>query len=64
VRWTPPSRIEDAVATERTHPRQALTLFNVTGHPALAIMAGLSSGSLPLSFELVGRTSLRQRFSR
>ncbi|HVH78742.1 MAG TPA: amidase [Stellaceae bacterium] len=51
----PPSRIEDAEATERTYPRQARTPFNVTGHPALAMMAGLSSGGLPLSVQFVGR---------
>jgi aspartyl-tRNA(Asn)/glutamyl-tRNA(Gln) amidotransferase subunit A len=51
----PPSRIEDTVETERTYPRQARTPFNVTGHPALAMMAGLSSGGLPLSLQLVGR---------
>jgi aspartyl-tRNA(Asn)/glutamyl-tRNA(Gln) amidotransferase subunit A len=51
----PPSRIEDAVETERTYPRQARTPFNVTGHPALAMMAGLSSTGLPLSLQLVGR---------
>jgi len=36
-------------------PRQARTPFNVTGHPALAMMAGLSSGGLPLSVQFVGR---------
>ena len=41
--------------TERTYPRQARTPFNVTGHPALAMMAGLSSGGLPLSVQFVGR---------
>ncbi len=51
----PPSRIEDAAATERTYPRQARTPFNVTGHPALAMMAGLSRGGLPLSVQFVGR---------
>jgi aspartyl-tRNA(Asn)/glutamyl-tRNA(Gln) amidotransferase subunit A len=50
-----PSRIEDAEETERTYPRQARTPFNVTGHPALAMMAGLSSGGLPLSVQFVGR---------
>jgi aspartyl-tRNA(Asn)/glutamyl-tRNA(Gln) amidotransferase subunit A len=50
----PPSRIEDAVETERTYPRQARTTFNVTGHPALATMAGLFSGGLPLSVQFVG----------
>jgi hypothetical protein len=51
----PPSRIEDAAEIERTYPRQARTPFNVTGHPALAMMAGLSSGGLPLSVQFVGR---------
>ena len=51
----PPSRIEDAEETERTYPRQARTPFNVTGHPALAMMAGLSSRGLPLSVQFVGR---------
>jgi aspartyl-tRNA(Asn)/glutamyl-tRNA(Gln) amidotransferase subunit A len=51
----PPSRIDDAEETERTYPRQARTPFNVTGHPALAMMAGLSSTGLPLSVQFVGR---------
>ncbi len=51
----PPSRIEDAEETERTYPRQARTPFNVTGHPALAMMAGLSRAGLPLSVQFVGR---------
>src|SRR5204863_369512 len=50
----PPSRIEDAAETERTYPRQARTPFNVTGHPALAMMAGLSRRGLPLSVQFVG----------
>jgi aspartyl-tRNA(Asn)/glutamyl-tRNA(Gln) amidotransferase subunit A len=51
----PASRIEDALETARTYPRQARTPFNVTGHPALAMMAGLSSNGLPLSVQFVGR---------
>jgi aspartyl-tRNA(Asn)/glutamyl-tRNA(Gln) amidotransferase subunit A len=51
----PPSRIEDMAETERTYPRQARTPFNVTGHPALAMMAGLSTSGLPLSVQFVGR---------
>ncbi len=51
----PPSRIENAEETERTYPRQARTPFNVTSHPALAMMAGLSSKGLPLSVQFVGR---------
>ncbi len=51
----PASRIEDAAETLRTYPRQARTPFNVTGHPALAMMAGLSTSGLPLSVQFVGR---------
>jgi aspartyl-tRNA(Asn)/glutamyl-tRNA(Gln) amidotransferase subunit A len=51
----PPCRIEDADEVERTYPRQARTPFNVTGHPALAMMAGISTGGLPLSVQFVGR---------
>jgi aspartyl-tRNA(Asn)/glutamyl-tRNA(Gln) amidotransferase subunit A len=51
----PPSRIEDAAETSRTYPRQARAPFNVTGHPALAMMAGLSRDGLPLSVQFVGR---------
>ena len=51
----PASRIEDAAETARTYPRQARTPFNVTGHPALAMMAGLSDAGLPLSVQFVGR---------
>ena len=51
----PASRIDDPEAVEITYPRQARTPFNVTGHPALAVMTGLSSGGLPLAAQLVGR---------
>ncbi len=51
----PASRIEDAAETARTYPRQARTPFNVTGHPALAMMAGLSRDGMPLSLQFVGR---------
>jgi aspartyl-tRNA(Asn)/glutamyl-tRNA(Gln) amidotransferase subunit A len=51
----PASRIDDAVETARTYPRQARTPFNVTGHPAIAMMAGLSEAGLPLSVQFVGR---------
>ena len=29
--------------------------FNVTGHPAISLMSGLSSQGLPLSAQIVGR---------
>jgi len=51
----PASRLDDAEETARTYPRQARTPFNVTGHPALAMMAGLSSNLLPVSVQFVGR---------
>ena len=49
----PACRIDDPEAVERTYPRQARTPFNVTGHPAITLMAGLSSEGLPLSIQLV-----------
>ena len=51
----PACRIDKPADVERTYPRQARTPFNVTGHPALAMMAGLSSNGLPLSVQFVGR---------
>jgi aspartyl-tRNA(Asn)/glutamyl-tRNA(Gln) amidotransferase subunit A len=51
----PPSRIEDAEETARTYPRQARAPFNTTGHPALAMQAGLSKAGLPLSVQFVAR---------
>lgn len=51
----PASDIHDEAETSRTYPRQARTPFNTTGHPALAMMSGLSSNGLPLSVQFVGR---------
>jgi aspartyl-tRNA(Asn)/glutamyl-tRNA(Gln) amidotransferase subunit A len=51
----PACRIDRPADVERTYPRQARTPFNVTGHPALAMMAGLSSTGLPLSVQFVAR---------
>ena len=51
----PACAIDNVADVERTYPRQARTPFNVTGHPALAMMAGLSSGGLPLSVQFAGR---------
>lgn len=48
-------RIDDEAESVRTYPRQARAPFNLTGHPALAMMTGLSSAGLPLSMQLVGR---------
>jgi aspartyl-tRNA(Asn)/glutamyl-tRNA(Gln) amidotransferase subunit A len=50
----PACLIEDAAEVERTYPRQARTPFNVTGHPAVSIMCGLSEAErLPLGLQLV-----------
>jgi aspartyl-tRNA(Asn)/glutamyl-tRNA(Gln) amidotransferase subunit A len=51
----PASEIEDAAETTRTYPRQARAPFNVTGHPALAMMSGLAGNGLPVSVQFVGR---------
>jgi aspartyl-tRNA(Asn)/glutamyl-tRNA(Gln) amidotransferase subunit A len=51
----PASRLDDPEETARTYPRQARTPFNVTGHPALAMMAGLASNGLPVSVQFAGR---------
>ena len=51
----PACRIDDAEAVARTYPRQARNPFNLTGHPALAMMGGLSKAGLPLPVQLVGR---------
>lgn len=51
----PACRIDDEAELARTYPRQARSPFNLTGHPALAMMCGLSKGGLPISLQLVGR---------
>ena len=51
----PACRIDSPADIERTYPRQARTPFNVTGHPAIAMLAGVSAGGLPLSVQFVGR---------
>ena len=51
----PACRIDDEVEVERTYPRQARTPFNVTGHPAISVMCGISrEAGLPLGLQLVG----------
>jgi aspartyl-tRNA(Asn)/glutamyl-tRNA(Gln) amidotransferase subunit A len=51
----PACRIDNPADVERTYPRQARAPFNVTGHPAIAMMAGLARNGLPLSVQIVGR---------
>ena len=51
----PACRIDDAAEVERTYSRQARTPFNVTGHPAISVMCGISKAEgLPLGMQLVG----------
>jgi aspartyl-tRNA(Asn)/glutamyl-tRNA(Gln) amidotransferase subunit A len=51
----PAAALADTAEVLRTYPRQARTPFNVTGHPALAMMSGLASTGVPLSLQFVGR---------
>ena len=51
----PPCRADRPEELQRTQPRQARTPFSLTGHPALGMMAGLSTEGLPLSMQWVGR---------
>jgi aspartyl-tRNA(Asn)/glutamyl-tRNA(Gln) amidotransferase subunit A len=51
----PACRIDDDAELERTNARQARHAFNVTGHPAISVMCGLSAGGLPIGMQLVGR---------
>jgi len=51
----PACEIDDQEAIVRTYGRQARAAFNLTGHPALAVPNGMSSGGLPLSLQIVGR---------
>ncbi|MFY9136639.1 amidase [Zwartia sp.] len=51
----PACRIEDVKEVVRTYTRQARVPFNLTGHPALAMMSGLSSEGLPVSLQLIGK---------
>jgi aspartyl-tRNA(Asn)/glutamyl-tRNA(Gln) amidotransferase subunit A len=51
----PACRIDDEEEVARTYPRQARAPFNLTGHPALAMMCGLSKAGLPIAVQMVGR---------
>jgi aspartyl-tRNA(Asn)/glutamyl-tRNA(Gln) amidotransferase subunit A len=52
----PACRIDDAAECVRGYTRHARTPFSLTGHPALAMMSGLSKAGLPLSVQFVGRS--------
>jgi aspartyl-tRNA(Asn)/glutamyl-tRNA(Gln) amidotransferase subunit A len=61
----PACRIDDSPEVERTYPRQARTPFNVTGHPAIALMCGISKAEgLPLALQLVGPAFAEARIFR
>ncbi|UVO50501.1 amidase [Sphingomonas sp. SUN019] len=51
----PACRIDDPAEIARSYMLQARTPFNVSGHPALAMMAGLSADGLPLSVQFACR---------
>jgi len=51
----PACRIDDEPEIVRTYTRQARMPFNLTGHPAIALMTGQASNGLPLSMQLVGK---------
>jgi len=52
----PACRIDDPQAVNYTYGRQARMPFNVSGHPAVAVMCGRSAGlGMPLGLQLVGR---------
>ena len=51
----PACRIDDPDEIARTYMLQARSPFNVTGHPALAMLAGFSADGLPLSVQFVAR---------
>lgn len=53
--FDPICRIDDTETYARNYARQGRSPFNMTGHPALAMMAGLSTEKLPLSVQFVGR---------
>lgn len=49
----PPGEIEDALAMQRTYPRNARSVFNVIGSPALSLPVGFTEAGLPLSMQIV-----------
>jgi aspartyl-tRNA(Asn)/glutamyl-tRNA(Gln) amidotransferase subunit A len=49
-----PAEFDSGMPVNMRH-RQARTPFNVTGHPAIAMMTGLSKAGMPMAMQIVGR---------
>lgn len=60
VSGLPPCRMDDAEALDALSEASLRMLANVTGHPALALPAGLSSEGLPVGLQLIGRKGEEQ----
>ena len=60
----PACRIDDPAEIARTYMLQARTPFNLSGHPALAMMSGLSSTGLPLSVQFAAPAFAEARLLR
>jgi aspartyl-tRNA(Asn)/glutamyl-tRNA(Gln) amidotransferase subunit A len=52
---TLPCRIDRPADIAATYARHARAPFNLTGHPAIVVMAGRSTSGLPLSVQFAGR---------
>ncbi|GGE31923.1 amidase [Agaricicola taiwanensis] len=50
----PPCRIEDEEAVALNYFQHARAPFNLTGHPAMSVMCGLSASGLPLAMQIAG----------
>ena len=51
----PAGLMDELAGTAPLSTRQSRNPFNLTGHPAISLMSGLSADGLPLSLQLVGR---------
>jgi aspartyl-tRNA(Asn)/glutamyl-tRNA(Gln) amidotransferase subunit A len=51
----PAASLQSQMTQSPVNARQARTPFNVTGHPAISLMCGLSTSRLPLSLQFIGR---------
>lgn len=53
--FDPPYPIDDGIALECSHVRQAFGLFSLTGQPAIAVPCGFTKSGLPLSMQIAGK---------